>query len=185
MSYLTTRYLWTYVTNTCYVWISTKISSTATLTVVPFLRPFGLKIDFGRFAHFASKFLRPNGLKNAFDDGCITTPILRRSCRFKDQYYSIQLVWSAYATWVGHIPSTHRDVGGVKSDASASVGVARRFWMKNHTSHKKHPHHDASHGNISHVINNINYSSMLPTPKFCAESIFEVGGAWISMDTEV
>ena len=60
-----------------------------------------------------------------------------------------------------------------------------RFWIKNHTSHKKHPHHDASHGIIGHVINNNNNPNTLSDPKFCAESIFEVGGAWISMATAV
>ena len=40
-----------------------------------------------------------------------------------------------------------------------------------HTSHKKHPHHDASHGIIDHDIKNNNNFNTLHTPKFCDESI--------------
>ena len=60
----------------------------------------------------------------------ITTPILRRFSRFKDQYYSIHLVWNTYAAWVYDIPTISRDISGVKSVASASMGGKTRRSQK-------------------------------------------------------
>ena len=84
--------------------------------------------------------------------------------------------------WFGQRKLRNLQNSAFWSNRSASRGY---FWIKNHTSHKKHPHHDASHGIIGHEINNSNNSNTQSTPKFCAESIFEVGGVWILTDTAV
>ena len=56
------------------------------------------------------------------------------------------------------------------------IGVVDRFSSKNHTSHKQHSNHDASHGIIGHTISHNNSSNMVSNPKFYVESVFEVGG---------
>jgi hypothetical protein len=59
--------------------------------------------------------------------------------KFKDQYYSIQLVWNtSYSAGLSDIPSISRDISGVKSVASASMGCETR------RSKKSHNHHPAS-----------------------------------------
>jgi len=75
----------------------------------------------------------------------ITLTILLRYSRFKDQYYSIKIVWNTYAAWVYDILTTRRNISGVKLVASA-----RRYQkIAFHTS-QKHLHHDASQCIISH-----------------------------------
>ena len=61
----------------------------------------------------------------------------------------------------------------------------RRFWQKTHISQKALFHHDASHGIIGHETHHYNTSKTLSNPKFCAESVFDVGGVWISTVTAV
>jgi hypothetical protein len=47
---------------------------------------------------------------------------------------------------------------------------------KKNTTHKKPFHRDASHGIIGHETHHYNTSKTLSNPKFCAESVFDVGG---------
>ena len=72
---------------------------------------------------------------------------------------------------------------GVKSVARALMGVKWGDLESQNTSHKKHLHHDASHGIIGHEINKNNNSNMYSNPIFCAESVFDVGGGRFSTVT--
>ena len=65
------------------------------------------------------------------------------------------------------------------------IGVVDRFSSKNHTSHQQRSNHDASHGIIGHTISHNNNSNTQSNPKFCAESVFEVGWVWFSADKSV
>jgi hypothetical protein len=46
---------------------------------------------------------------------------------------------------------------------------------KKHISQKALFHHDASHGIIGNETHHYNTSNTLSNPKFCAESVFDVG----------
>jgi hypothetical protein len=52
----------------------------------------------------------------------------------------------------------------------------RRFRQKKNTTQKALFHHDASHGIIGHETHHYNTYKTLSNPKFCAESVFDVGG---------
>ena len=60
--------------------------------------------------------------------------------------------------------------------SSGMMHVDVRFWFPAHITKS------SSNGIIGHAINNNNDSNVLSHSKFCAESIFEVGGVWFSAD---
>ena len=149
------------------------------LAVIHFLSPFGDKNGFVPHSAELQTFFVPKwGQKSLtvfsyyYAD---TTPIL--AVQRPTLFHLVSLECICNLGWLHSIHSPRYWGGQI-----GGIGVVAPFSSKNHTSHKHHSNHDASHGIIGHKINHNNNSNMLSNPKFYVESVFEVGGVCFSAD---